>query len=165
MLPSCVQLVRRAMVGRGAVAGTAASATAALARPAPSVLAALSRTSNTFQRPLHTGAPVMEATPNRGARGHDLPETAREVTQGCPACPYKEEIDYKNVRFLSQFVSPQTGQILRRSSTGLCSKAQRKIAKAIKRSRHFGLMPHVYRAHAEDPVFTSGGKHPVPSSR
>eukprot|EP01147_Barroeca_monosierra_P001100 gene1100-4328_t len=115
-------------------------------------------------RELHSASRLL-ATPNRGAHGHNLSDSAPEVNRGCPACPYKEEIDYKNVRFLSQFVSPQTGQILRRSSTGLCSKAQRKVAKAIKRSRHFGLMPFVYRAYAEDPVFSAGKQTPIPSSR
>lgn len=44
---------------------------------------------------LEPGASARAATPNRGAHGHGLPDHAREITQGCPVCPYKEEIDYK----------------------------------------------------------------------
>ena len=53
-------------------------------------------------------------------------------------------VDYKNVRFLSRFVS-EGGRILPRRITGLSAKRQRKITRLIKRARAFGLMPHTAR--------------------
>jgi len=62
---------------------------------------------------------------------------------GCILCPMRGdvEIDYKNVRLLSQFVSPQTGRIYGRTLTGLCDKKQKEIARAIRRARAMGFMP------------------------
>jgi small subunit ribosomal protein S18 len=51
-------------------------------------------------------------------------------------------IDYKDPDFLLQFVNEQ-GKILPRRLTGTSLKYQRKLAQAIKRSRHLGLMPYV----------------------
>ena len=51
-------------------------------------------------------------------------------------------IDYKDTDFLLQFVNEQ-GKILPRRLTGNSLKYQRKVAKAIKRSRHLGFMPYV----------------------
>jgi len=49
-------------------------------------------------------------------------------------------IDYKDVEFLQQFVSPYA-KIFSRQKTGTKAKFQRKIAKAIKRARHMALLP------------------------
>lgn len=49
------------------------------------------------------------------------------------------EIDYKDVDYLSQFVSPYC-KIFSREKTGSSAKFQRKITKAIKRARHMALM-------------------------
>mmetsp|Transcript_6139 Transcript_6139/g.15697 ORF Transcript_6139/g.15697 Transcript_6139/m.15697 type:complete len:119 (-) Transcript_6139:694-1050(-) len=69
--------------------------------------------------------------------------------QNAKARPYPVpagfEIDHKNVGFLSQFVSDNTGAILRRDVTGLTAKHQRQVARAIKRARAFGLMPYMYK--------------------
>lgn len=54
--------------------------------------------------------------------------------------PVEEQIDYKRVDILVQFVSNK-GKILPRRLTGTCAKHQRLVAKAIKRSRMAGLMP------------------------
>ncbi|XP_066910746.1 small ribosomal subunit protein bS18-like [Clytia hemisphaerica] len=63
---------------------------------------------------------------------------------GCILCPHKNtdiQIDYKNVRLLSQFVSPNTGRIYGRKITGLCDKKQKEVTNAINRARRIGLMP------------------------
>ncbi|GBC04120.1 hypothetical protein RclHR1_05520008 [Rhizophagus clarus] len=52
--------------------------------------------------------------------------------------------EYKNYTLLSNFVSDM-GRILPRSITGLTAKNQRKLAKAIKRARSFGLIPTTHR--------------------
>ncbi|MEZ7901969.1 MAG: small subunit ribosomal protein S18 [Urechidicola sp.] len=51
-------------------------------------------------------------------------------------------IDYKNSDYLSMLVNEQ-GKILPRRLTGTSQKYQRKVAQAIKRSRHIALMPYV----------------------
>merc|ERR1711962_673057 len=66
-----------------------------------------------------------------------------EVPECCVLCPHRNpgiEVDYKNVRLLSQFVSPQTGMIQSRRLTKLCPRKQKEINKAIERSRNVGLM-------------------------
>ncbi len=49
------------------------------------------------------------------------------------------EIDFRNTEFLKRFVSG-LGKIKARKRTGVCSKHQRHLAKAIKRARHLGLL-------------------------
>ncbi len=51
-------------------------------------------------------------------------------------------IDYKDPKFLLKFVNDQ-GKILPRKLTGNSLKYQRKVAVAIKRARHLGLLPYV----------------------
>ncbi|MFW6134463.1 MAG: 30S ribosomal protein S18 [Elusimicrobiota bacterium] len=58
----------------------------------------------------------------------------------CKICKINKEIDYKDTKFLSQFID-RRGKILPRSLTGNCSKHQRMITKAIKRARVLALMP------------------------
>ncbi|MBA0874318.1 hypothetical protein Goshw_015170 [Gossypium schwendimanii] len=48
--------------------------------------------------------------------------------------------DFRNVKFLAQFLT-EAGIIIKRSSTGISAKAQRKVAREIKTARAFGLMP------------------------
>lgn len=61
-------------------------------------------------------------------------------------CRFKKSgikyIDYKDPDFLLKFVNEQ-GKILPRRLTGTSLKFQRKVAQAIKRSRHLALMPYV----------------------
>jgi len=53
-----------------------------------------------------------------------------------------KEIDYKDTKTLSQFIS-LSGKIKPRKKTGLCSRHQRKLAQAIKRARFLALLPYV----------------------
>lgn len=61
-------------------------------------------------------------------------------------CRFKKNgikyIDYKDASFLLKFVNEQ-GKLLPRRITGTSLKFQRKIAQAVKRSRHVALMPYV----------------------
>lgn len=50
-----------------------------------------------------------------------------------------EDLDYRNIEVLKKFVSEQ-GKILRRQYTGLPTKFQRRMAKAIKRARNVLLI-------------------------
>ncbi len=53
-----------------------------------------------------------------------------------------EVIDYKDVELLSKFLNEQ-GKILPRRITGLTTKQQTKITKAVKRARILSLLPFV----------------------
>ncbi|XP_008776397.1 uncharacterized protein LOC103696517 [Phoenix dactylifera] len=48
--------------------------------------------------------------------------------------------DFRNVRFLSNFIT-EAGIIIKRRQTRISAKAQRKVAREIKTARAFGLMP------------------------
>lgn len=61
-------------------------------------------------------------------------------------CRFKKSgikyIDYKDEKFLLKFVNDQ-GKLLPRRLTGTSLKYQRKVAQAVKRARHIGLLPFV----------------------
>ncbi|OGM02052.1 30S ribosomal protein S18 [Candidatus Woesebacteria bacterium GWA1_41_8] len=63
------------------------------------------------------------------------------VTGPCPFCKEGIEPDYKNIDRLARYVSDR-GKILGGSRTGVCSKHQRRLTKAIKQARHLGLLPY-----------------------
>ena len=48
-------------------------------------------------------------------------------------------MDYKNIELLQQFISEQ-GKIIPREMTGLSSKEQRALKKAVKKARTMGLL-------------------------
>jgi len=52
-----------------------------------------------------------------------------------------KEIDFKDTEILSRFIS-SLAKIRARKRTGVCASHQRKLAKAIKRARHLGLLPY-----------------------
>lgn len=64
----------------------------------------------------------------------------KEPVKGCILCSNNIHVDYKNIQLLSQFISPHTGRIYGRHITGLCSKRQREISKAIKKACSMGFM-------------------------
>ncbi len=53
-----------------------------------------------------------------------------------------KNVDYKDVRFLSRFVT-ERGKILPRRITGLNIQQQRSVVKAIKRARQMSLLPFI----------------------
>ena len=61
-------------------------------------------------------------------------------------CRFKKNgikyIDYKDANFLLKFINDQ-GKILPRRLTGTSLKYQRKVAQAVKRARHIGILPYV----------------------
>ncbi|VEL15116.1 unnamed protein product [Protopolystoma xenopodis] len=58
----------------------------------------------------------------------------------CFICEHNIDLDYKNVRLLSQFISPYTGRIKGRKYTQLCIPMQKRLSQLIKRSRQFGAV-------------------------
>lgn len=63
----------------------------------------------------------------------------------CRFCAEKvDEIDYKDVKLLQRYLNSY-GKIETRKRTGTCLKHQRRVAVALKRSRHLALLPFVVR--------------------
>ena len=59
----------------------------------------------------------------------------------CGFCVDKvESIDYKDVARLRRYIS-ERAKILPRRVTGTCARHQRELTVAIKRARHFALLP------------------------
>ncbi|XP_076364363.1 mitochondrial ribosomal protein S18C isoform X2 [Tachypleus tridentatus] len=56
----------------------------------------------------------------------------------CILCKYGIHVDYKNVRLLSQFVSPYTGRIYDKHITGLCDRQQKRVKHEILKAQNFG---------------------------
>jgi small subunit ribosomal protein S18 len=54
----------------------------------------------------------------------------------------KKFIDYKDVAYLKQFISPHA-KILAKKRTGIPAGKQREITEAIKRARYMALLPYI----------------------
>jgi small subunit ribosomal protein S18 len=52
------------------------------------------------------------------------------------------EPDYKDIKIIGRYVT-ERGKIVPRRLSGVTAKNQRKLAVAIKRARHLGLLPFV----------------------
>jgi small subunit ribosomal protein S18 len=52
------------------------------------------------------------------------------------------EIDWKNEKFLSRYLSA-SGKIKTRKKTGVCSKHQRLLKKSIKKARVMAILPYI----------------------
>lgn len=63
----------------------------------------------------------------------------------CRFCVEKiDDINYKDVRLLQQFVA-ERGKIVPRRLTGVCTPHQRRLTTAIKRARNIALLPFAAR--------------------
>lgn len=59
----------------------------------------------------------------------------------CRFCVEKiDDIDYKDVKLLSDFIS-ERGKIMPRRITGVCAPHQRQLTEAIKQARNIALLP------------------------
>jgi small subunit ribosomal protein S18 len=56
-----------------------------------------------------------------------------------------DSINYKDVRLLGQFVA-ESGKIVPRRLTGVCTPHQRRLTEAIKQARNIALLPFAGRA-------------------
>jgi len=64
----------------------------------------------------------------------------------CKFCVERiENINYKDVRLLAQFVA-ESGKIVPRRLTGVCTPHQRRLSSAIKMARNIALLPFAGRA-------------------
>src|SRR5262245_13337925 len=87
-----------------------------------------------------------ENTRDRGDRGEGGAGGKRPFFRRKKTCPFSgpnaPEIDWKDVRTLSRYIS-ELGKIIPSRITAVSQKKQRELAQAIKRARFMGLMPYV----------------------
>lgn len=76
----------------------------------------------------------------------DAPTPYKKPKRVCLLCKHNIQLDYKNPRLLSQFVSPLNGFIYDKHITGLCEKQQTILQREIKKSRLNGMMPIYYKS-------------------
>jgi len=63
------------------------------------------------------------------------------VSKNCPFCKGELELDYKKIEILEKYLT-ERGKILAKSKTGLCSKHQKRLARAVKKARYLALLPY-----------------------
>ena len=80
--------------------------------------------------------------------GSGRPASRRPFFRRRKSCPFSgpnaPTIDYKDVKLLLRFVS-ERGKIVPSRITAVSTKAQRELAKAIKRARYLALLPYVVK--------------------
>ena len=92
------------------------------------------------RRPARSGGP---GGPREGGPGGRKYFRRKKV---CKFCTEKiEAINYKDVRLLAQFVA-ESGKIVPRRLTGVCTPHQRRLSSAIKQARNIALLPFAGRA-------------------
>ncbi|HEY6972458.1 MAG TPA: 30S ribosomal protein S18 [Candidatus Angelobacter sp.] len=80
-----------------------------------------------------------------GGGGRDQGRKFFRRKKVCKFCVEKiDDINYKDVRLLQQFVA-ERGKIVPRRLTGVCTPHQRRLTTAIKRARNIALLPFAAR--------------------
>ena len=78
-----------------------------------------------------------------GGPGGDRPRNSRQrvfIKKNCRLCAEKAtSVDYKDFDKIRRFLT-EKGKIIPRRITGNCAKCQRMLARAVKRSRHAGVV-------------------------
>jgi small subunit ribosomal protein S18 len=103
---------------------------------------------STPSRPARPDRPERGDRPDRGPGGPGGREGGRKFFRRkkvCKFCVEKiDDINYKDVRLLQQFVA-ERGKIVPRRLTGVCTPHQRQLTSAIKRARNIALLPFAAR--------------------
>jgi small subunit ribosomal protein S18 len=87
------------------------------------------------------GGPRGDRGPRPGGSGRDGGRKFFRRKKVCKFCVEKiDAIDYKDVRLLGQFVA-ESGKIVPRRLTGVCTPHQRRLSDAIKQARNIALLP------------------------
>ncbi len=98
--------------------------------------------------PRPQGRPDRPDRPDRGPGGPGARDGGRKFFRRkklCKFCVEKiDDINYKDVRLLGQFVA-ERGKIVPRRLTGVCTPHQRRLTAAIKRARNIALLPFAAR--------------------
>ena len=106
-------------------------------------------------RPTSTGAPDGQGgggerrPPRSGPGGREGGPGGRKYFRRKKVCKFCVEkidsINYKDVRLLAQFVA-ESGKIVPRRLSGVCTPHQRRLSSAIKLARNIALLPFAGRA-------------------
>ncbi|MCB9965163.1 MAG: 30S ribosomal protein S18 [Rhodospirillales bacterium] len=76
----------------------------------------------------------------------EIPTVKKPFFKRSKSCPFSGpdamEIDWKDVKMLSKFIS-ERGKMMPSRITNVSMKKQRELSKAIKRARYMGLMAYV----------------------
>jgi small subunit ribosomal protein S18 len=99
-----------------------------------------------------SGAPAAPQGPSSGPRSGSRPGSGPgnrgkffRRKKVCKFCNEKiEAIPYRDVRLLQGFVA-ERGKIVPRRLTGVCTKHQRRLTRAIKQARNIALLPFATR--------------------
>ena len=92
-----------------------------------------------------SGRPDRPDRPDRGPGGREGGRKFFRRKKVCKFCVEKiDDINYKDVRLLGQFVA-ERGKIVPRRLTGVCTPHQRRLTSAIKRARNIALLPFAAR--------------------
>lgn len=110
------------------------------------------RAASSDSRPERTGGDRPDRSGPRGPRPGG-PGGSREGGRKyfrrkkvCKFCTEKiEAVNYKDVRLLAGFVA-ESGKIVPRRLTGVCTPHQRRLSAAIKQARNIALLPFAGRA-------------------
>jgi len=87
------------------------------------------------------GGPRGDRGPRPAGAGRDGGRKFFRRKKVCKFCVEKiDAIDYKDVRLLGQFVA-ESGKIVPRRLTGVCTPHQRRLSDAIKQARNIALLP------------------------
>jgi len=103
------------------------------------------------QAPAHPRPAGRDSRDSRGPRpgGPGGREGGRKYFRRKKVCKFCVEkidsINYKDVRLLAQFVA-ESGKIVPRRLTGVCTPHQRRLSTAIKQARNIALLPFAGRA-------------------
>jgi small subunit ribosomal protein S18 len=101
------------------------------------------RPSGGFRPGGRPGGPRPAGGPREGGGGGGRKYFRRKKV--CKFCVEKiDSINYKDVRLLSQFVA-ESGKIVPRRLTGVCTPHQRRLTGAIKQARNIALLPFAGR--------------------
>jgi small subunit ribosomal protein S18 len=91
--------------------------------------------------PREGGGPRGDRGPRPGGSGRDGGRKFFRRKKVCKFCVEKiDAVDYKDVRLLGQFVA-ESGKIVPRRLTGVCTPHQRRLSEAIKQARNIALLP------------------------
>ncbi|MBZ5548133.1 MAG: 30S ribosomal protein S18 [Acidobacteriia bacterium] len=121
--------------------------------PAAAATSGETRPAERSERPERTDRPERSDRGSRGPRPGGGPGGSREGGRKyfrrkkvCKFCVEKiEAINYKDVRLLAGFVA-ESGKIVPRRLTGVCTPHQRRLSTAIKQARNIALLPFAGRA-------------------
>lgn len=76
----------------------------------------------------------------------NIPTAAKPFFRRKKTCPFSgpkaQKIDWKDTKLLSRYIS-ERGKMIPSRITAVSPKAQRELARAIKRARYMGLLPYV----------------------